>query len=83
MAAKAGPRGNLQDTEPLSLTLPITLYRYIEWLARNSMLGPTMQDVVVKILSKECHAMFDGGFHNKRHPETTSPAITPEGEEGS
>jgi hypothetical protein len=70
---KGGPKGNLQETHPISATVPISLYNYIEWLARHSMWGPTVQSVVEKILTRELHAMFDAGFHNKRLPETMTP----------
>lgn len=69
MAAKRGPPGNLQNTTPINVTVPDALLQYMIWLATHSMYGPTVQDVVLKLITPQLQAMFDGGYHNKRLPE--------------
>ncbi len=65
----AGPPPKLQDTEPFQITVPISLYRYMVWLARNSGWGPTIQDVAVKILTRELEAMYAAGYQDKTRPD--------------
>ena len=67
--AKRGPPPNDQETESLQLTMPVSLCRYLRWLARHSMLGATPRDVAINILTRELNAMFESGYHDKRHPE--------------
>ncbi len=67
--AKRGPKGNLQGTGQLVLTVPDSMRRYIRWLARHSVYGPSEQDVVIKILTRELDAMFTSAYHDRRLPD--------------
>ena len=51
------------------VTVPTPLWEYLTFLAANSMLGTSEQEVAVHILVRELNAMFDGGYHDKRIPK--------------
>lgn len=51
------------------MTVPVTVHRYLTLLARQTMWGPTIQDVILKMITPQLHKMFDEGFHDKKLPE--------------
>lgn len=77
---KGGSPGNLQSTMPLNMTIPASTHQYLTWLATNTMWGPTIQDVVLKIITPKLHELFDGGYHNKRLPDVVSAESPKTGE---
>jgi hypothetical protein len=44
---------NAQETEDLKLTLPVTAVGYLRFLAKNTLLGATHNDVAALILTNE------------------------------
>lgn len=76
---KGGAPGNLQPTTPVTVSFPDSALTYMTWLARHSMWGPTVQDVILKMISPQLHALFESGYHNKRLPESGSIEQPPTG----
>lgn len=44
---------NAQETEELKVTLPVTAVGYLRFLAKNTLLGATHNDVATLILTNE------------------------------
>jgi hypothetical protein len=62
--------GNTKIGEPeaFQITVPKPLHEYLTWLARHSMLGRSVPDVAVQILTAAVDAMFRADYHKKDVP---------------
>ena len=63
------PPPKVGDPKSFQITVPMTLWDYLTFLAAHSVLGTSEQDVAVHILTRELDAMFRAGYHDKRIPK--------------
>jgi hypothetical protein len=57
------------DPKPFQITVPMPLWNYLTYLAGNSVLGTSEQEVALHILTRELNAMLVAGYHDKRIPK--------------
>ena len=68
MAGKAGRREALQESKPLPLSIPKTLYDYLTALAEHGPLGTTETEVAAYILKAAVDKMIERRFHELEWP---------------
>lgn len=61
--ADRGPKPKKGDTESLYVTLPKRMHSYLGYLAQQSFLGASENDVAAHILARELERMLNNGFH--------------------
>ena len=66
---KGGRPPKAQETETFEITVPKAAHGYLKFLAKNSMLGPTLNDVAALILVNELTDMARTKFHDQVIPQ--------------
>lgn len=59
---------NKQETETISVTLTVTACGYLNFLARNGILGPNANEIARHILLKEIDRMISEKYHDRAIP---------------
>jgi len=61
--ADRGPKPNKGESHAFQVTIPKRLYEYLGYLAQQSFLGVSENDVASYILRRELEEMLRSGFH--------------------
>lgn len=69
MEKKTGRPPNQQDTEDVRFTVPTLAAGYLRYLAKNTMLGATPNDVAALILTNELMRMAKEEAHKLTVPQ--------------
>lgn len=79
---QTGRPSKKQDIKTFQVAVPINLYLYLEFLARNSFVGGDAAEVASFILITEARRMAQENFHDLRVPrDTTGDAPDDEAEQ--
>jgi hypothetical protein len=68
---------NKAETRSLTLSVPIRLHDYLNYLARNSILGASESEVASFLLTQQVMTMLRDGFHNLQIPDQGRPPVLP------
>jgi len=61
-----------QETKPFEISVPITLYEFLGYLAAHSHFGASEGAVAVYLLTKQIDEMIRTGAHNLQLPRAPS-----------
>ncbi len=70
---------NKAETRSLTLSVPIRLHDYLNYLARNSILGASESEVAGFLLTQQVTTMLRDGFHNLSIPDPERPPVLAKG----